>query len=70
VRVAGTHKLPRGEVVLRQRFQMLSGELRAERASYTLRGRVRGEEVTFTAGGRKYRGRMNGRTLELEGLRG
>ena len=64
-RVAGTHKLPQGELVLKQQYQVLSGFLRTGGTSYALRGKVSGEEVSFTAGGRKYRGRMNGRTLEL-----
>jgi SAM-dependent methyltransferase len=64
-RVAGTHKLPQGEVALKQEFQMLSGSLTTEGRTYALEGRVRGEEVSFTAGGREYRGRMNGRSLEL-----
>ena len=28
-------------------------------------GRVRGDELEFRAGGREYRGRMKGKTLEL-----
>jgi len=56
--VAGTHKIPQGELTLKQQFQMLSGTL-------TMEGKVRGEEITFAAGGREYRGRMNGKSLEL-----
>jgi SAM-dependent methyltransferase len=64
-RVAGTHKIPQGEVTFKQEHQMLSGSLQAEGKTVALEGRVRGEDVTFTAGGKAYRGRMNGRTLEL-----
>jgi SAM-dependent methyltransferase len=64
-RVAGTHKLPQGEVTLKQQYQMLSGTLSTEGKSYALEGKVRGEDVTFKAGGREYRGRMNGKSLEL-----
>ena len=64
-KVAGTHKLPRGELVLKQEFQMLTGTLTTEGRTYALEGRVRGEDVTFRAGGKDYRGRMNGKTLEL-----
>jgi SAM-dependent methyltransferase len=64
-RVAGTHRVPGGEVVLKQEHQMLSGYLRTEGQSFALEGRVRGEDVSFTAGGRRYAGRMNGKTLEL-----
>jgi precorrin-6B methylase 2 len=65
-KVAGTHRLPQGEVTFKQQFQMLSGTLRAEGKSYALQGKVNGEEVVFKAGGREYRGRMNGKQLELK----
>jgi SAM-dependent methyltransferase len=64
-RVAGTHKLPQGELTLKQEFQMLSGTLRTEGRTVPIEGRVRGEEVSFSAGGRNYSGRFNGKTLEL-----
>ena len=64
-KVAGTHKLPKGELVLTQEFQMLTGTLTTEGKTFALEGRVRGEDVTFKAGGKDYRGRMNGKALEL-----
>ena len=64
-KVAGTHKLPKGELVLKQEFQMLTGTLTTEGKTFALEGRVRGEDVTFKAGGKDYRGRMNGKALEL-----
>jgi len=64
-RAAGTHRIPQGELTLKQEFQMLTGTLRAEGKTFALEGRVRGEDVTFNAGGRKYIGRMNGKRLEL-----
>ncbi len=63
--VAGTYKLPNGDVTFKQQFQMLSGTLHAEGKTYALEGRVRGEDVTFKAAGRDYRGRVNGKNLEL-----
>ena len=63
--VAGTHKLPQGELVLKQQFQMLTGTLSTEGRNFALEGKVRGEDISFTAGGRAYRGRMNGKQLEL-----
>ena len=63
--VAGTHALPQGELTLKQQFQALSGSLRTEGKTFALEGKVRGEEITFTAGGRKYIGKMNGKSLEL-----
>lgn len=64
-RVAGTHRLPQGELVLRQVFQVLSGTLTTEGRIHPVEGKVRGEEVAFSAGGREYRGRLIGKRLEL-----
>lgn len=64
-RVAGTHKIPQGELTLKQNYQMLTGTLRTEGKTLALEGKVRGDEISFRAGGRDYRGRMNGKRLEL-----
>ena len=64
--VAGTYRLPQGEVALKQHFQMLHGTLTAGGKTFALEGRVRGEAVSFHAGGREYRGRMRGGKLVLE----
>jgi hypothetical protein len=64
-RVAGTHVLPQGELVLKQKFQVLSGTLAAEGKTYVIEGKVRGRAVTLKAGGKTYRGKMNGSRLEL-----
>ena len=63
--VAGTYTLAQGEVTLKQQYQMLTGTLRTEGKTFALEGKVRGEDVTFRAGGRAYRGRANGKSLEL-----
>ena len=64
-RVAGTWKLPQGELTLKQQFQMLTGTLRTEGKTFALEGKVRGDEVAFTAGGREYHGKLNGKRLEV-----
>jgi SAM-dependent methyltransferase len=64
-RVAGTHKLPQGELVLKQTYQELSGTLHTGGQTYAIQGKVRGEEIAFTAGGKRYSGRWNGKTVEL-----
>ena len=65
-KVGGTHKLPQGELQLKQEFQMLSGSLRTEGRTLAIAdGRVRGEEISFRAGGKEYRGRVNNGKLEL-----
>jgi hypothetical protein len=64
--VAGTYSLPQGELVLKQKFQVLSGTLETGGKTYVLAGKVRGGAVSFTAGGKTYRGRVkNGKQLEL-----
>jgi len=63
--VAGSYKVPEGEVTLKQTFQMLSGTMRTGGKTFALRGKVNGEEFRFSAGGKNYRGRLNGKTLEL-----
>jgi precorrin-6B methylase 2 len=64
-RVAGTWQVPQGELALKQEFQMLTGTLRTEGRALPVKGKVRGEEIVFTAGGREYRGKVNGKRLEL-----
>jgi SAM-dependent methyltransferase len=63
--VAGSYKLPEGEVTLKQTYQMLSGTMRTGGKTFALKGKVNGEEISFSAGGKKYRGKLNGKTLEL-----
>jgi precorrin-6B methylase 2 len=65
-KVGGKHKLPQGELELKQQFQMLTGTLRAEGKTVPVKGKVRGEEVSFSAGGKEYRGRFDGKKLVLK----
>ncbi|MGH8741677.1 MAG: hypothetical protein ACREUN_12245, partial [Burkholderiales bacterium] len=60
-----TWKVPQGELTLKQRYQNLNGSLRTEGKTFALEGKVHGEEVALKAGGREYRGRLNGKRLEL-----
>jgi precorrin-6B methylase 2 len=64
-RVAGSYKVAQGEVTLKQRFQMLSGTLRTEGKTFALKGKVNGEEIAFQAGGRQYRGKLEGKELVI-----
>ena len=60
-KVQGTWKLPQGQLMLKQEFQMLSGSL----GSTTLAaGRVRGDEISFSVGAAKYTGRVDGNTIK------
>jgi SAM-dependent methyltransferase len=63
--VAGSYSLPQGELELKQTFQKLSGTLAKDGKVQVIEGTVRGNAVTITTGGKTYRGRMNGKRLEL-----
>jgi hypothetical protein len=63
--VAGTYSLPQGELVLKQKFQVLSGTLARDGKVQAIEGKVRGNAVTFTTGGKTYTGRMKNGKLEL-----
>jgi precorrin-6B methylase 2 len=65
VQVAGSYKVPDGEVTLKQTYQMLSGTMRTGGKTFALKGKVNGEEISFSAGGKQYKGRLNGKLLEL-----
>jgi len=66
-KVGGTHKLPQGELTLKQEYQMLTGSFRTGGKTLAITdGRVRGEEISFKAGGKDYRGRVNNGKLELK----
>ena len=59
---AGSYDTPHGRLVLMQGYQKLTGTLANNEITD---GKVIGAEVAFKAGGREYRGRMNGKNLEL-----
>jgi hypothetical protein len=64
-KVAGTWKMPPGELTLKQEFQVLSGHLRlGEKLLQLTNGRVRGERLEFKAGGVEYSGRATGDRIE------
>ncbi len=61
----GTHKIPQGELTLKQEFQMLSGTLRTQDHTVPVQGRVRGTEVVISGGAQEYRGTIRGQRLEM-----
>lgn len=64
-KVQGTWRLPQGDLMLRQTFQIVTGTLRGPAGSASVTdGRVRADQITFVAGGVRYNGRVNGRTIE------
>lgn len=70
-RVAGTWKLPEGELALEQKVHEISGTLTANGKKLPIRdGRVRGSEVIFTVGNSLYQGTVNGDSLAGKGADG
>jgi SAM-dependent methyltransferase len=68
-KVAGTWRLPSGNLTLTQEFQMVSGTLGTTPVS---NGRLRGSDITFTVGDAVYTGHVNGNTMQgtIKGGRG
>jgi precorrin-6B methylase 2 len=58
-KVAGSYKIPQGDLTLKQDFQMLSGTLRTEGKTVVVQGKVRGEQISFSAGGKEYKGKLD-----------
>jgi hypothetical protein len=63
-KVAGTWKLPQGDLTLKQQYQMVSGTLKSGNSSAQISdGKLKGDQLTFSAGGVQYTGRVNGTTI-------
>jgi SAM-dependent methyltransferase len=65
-KVGGTWRLPQGELVLDQKFQMLSGTVSGSAGTKTpiTAARMRGTQITFSAAGTTYSGTVNGDSIE------
>jgi hypothetical protein len=64
-KVAGTWRLPQGELQLTQEFQHVTGTVSAEgRSQPIVNGKLQGQLLTFVAGGVEYAGRVVGDTME------
>lgn len=64
-KVDGRWQMTEGELVLKQRFQMVGGELASARISTPItNGRLRGDEIVFTAGDAVYSGRVSAGRME------
>jgi precorrin-6B methylase 2 len=64
-KVAGAWKLPQGDLVLKQEFQMVSGSLNGGGKNIVVtNGKIRGDQISFSVGAAQYTGRVNGNTME------
>jgi hypothetical protein len=62
--VAGTWKLPQGELTLDQKYQVVSGNLKTAGNSAKVDGKLNGEQIAFKVGDTQYSGRVSGDTIE------
>jgi precorrin-6B methylase 2 len=63
-KVAGTWKLPQGDLVLKQEFQMISGSLNGGGKNIVVtNGKMHGDQISFSVGAGQYTGRVNGSTM-------
>jgi len=64
-KVAGTWKLPQGELQVKQTFQTISGTFKNGKVSGPIaNGKLNGDQISFTVGGARYAGRVNGNAIE------
>jgi len=64
-KVAGTWRLPQGELTLDQKFQVVSGTLSSGGTKTPVtHGRLNGDQISFTVGGTAYVGRVKGDTMQ------
>ena len=64
-KVAGPWRIPQGELILAQNFQMVTGTLKnGDKAIAINDGKLRGDQLHFTAGGAEYTANVNGDAME------
>lgn len=64
-KVAGTWKLPEGELTLEQKYQKLTGTLKSGSNSTAISdAKMQGDQITFKVGDRIFKGRVDGNKME------
>ena len=64
-KVQGRWKMPHGEFVLEQKYQMLSGTVKVGNVSAAISdGKMTGDQIAFSVGTTRYTGRVNGNAIE------
>ena len=64
-KVAGTWRTSRGDLTLKQEYQMLSGTLaRGNVNAIVSEAKMNGDQIAFSAGGAQYIGRVTGNAIE------
>ena len=62
-KVAGTWRLDNDEIMLTQKFQMISGSRIGGAGEQQISGRLRGDQISFKIGDAQYSGRVDGNTM-------
>ena len=64
-KVEGRWKLPQGELMLKQTYQKISGDLNAGTSRISISdGRLSGDQISFKIGDAQYTGRVTGNAIE------
>jgi SAM-dependent methyltransferase len=63
-KVAGSWRLPQGELTIKQTFQYISGTLKNGGSETSITGKLSGDQISFSAGGTQYSGRVSGNSIE------
>jgi SAM-dependent methyltransferase len=63
-KVEGTWNLTRGELTLKQTFQVIAGTLKSGTTVTPINGKLNGDQISFTAGNLSYTGRVNSNAME------
>jgi hypothetical protein len=64
-KIAGTWKLPQGELALTQEYQMVSGTMKnTDGQTVPINGRLRGYELTLNGPNQEFTAKVNGNTLQ------
>jgi SAM-dependent methyltransferase len=67
-KVAGTWKLPQGDLALEQKFQVVSGSYTSNGATVPVKNaRLKGDEIAFAIGDTEYSGRVSGDAMQGAG---
>jgi hypothetical protein len=61
----GTWKLPHGELILNQKFQMIRGDLKIDDVTFPVKGKIIGDQIIFTANGTEFKGMVDGNQMKL-----
>jgi SAM-dependent methyltransferase len=63
-KVEGTWNFAKGQLTIKQTFQMISGTLKSGNVVTPINGKLNGDQISFSAGNASYVGRVSGNSME------